>query len=315
MISNRFRTLRPSVVSPRIGLLLVIALAAAAPAAASGGREGGRESEPRRGPIAVYASVMPQADIMQRIGGELVEVGVLIGPGQDAHTYDPSPREIERLAAAELLFTTGLEYESRIVGTLERSARGVRIVDLAQGVELRQLESHYHDPSVPHSHDNEPGDPHIWLGPSEVRRQAQTIRDAFIAARPAWEKQFRQGHERFLAEVDEIERELEELLAPMRGSTILVYHPAFGYFTDHFGITQLAVEAGGREPSPRRLEKTIELALEAGVEVVFTQPEYDDVASRAVARAIGARTVAISDLGDDWSQLMREIGQAISGTR
>ncbi len=311
MFGKRFRALRPRIAPPRSILLLTIALAATAPAAASGGSE----TEPRTGPVAVYASVMPQADIMQRIGGELVDVGVLIGPGQDAHTWDPSPREIERLAAAELLFTTGLEYEARIVGTLERSARGVRVVDLTQGINLRELEAHYHDPSVPHSHDNEPGDPHIWLGPNEVRRQAQTIRDAFITARPHWEDQFRQGYERFLAEVDDVERELEKLLAPMQGATILVYHPAFGYFTDHFGITQLAVEAGGREPSPRQLERTIELALAAGVEVVFTQPEYDDVASRAVARAIGARTVAISDLGDDWSQLMREIGQAISGTR
>ena len=311
MLRSRFRELRPRVVSPRIGLILAIALAAASPAAASGRSE----PEPRTGPVAVYASVMPQADIMKRIGGELVEVGMLIGPGQDAHTYDPSPREIERLAAAELLFTTGLEYEARIVGTLQRSARTVRIVDLTQGITLREIEAHYHDPSVPHSHDNEPGDPHIWLGPAEVRRQAQTIRDAFTAARPDWEEQFQQGYERFLDEVDELERELQELLAPMRGASILVYHPAFGYFTDHFGIVQLAIQAGGREPSPRQLEKTIELALEAGVDVVFTQPEYDDVASRAVARAIGARTVLISDLGDDWPQLMRQIGHAISGTR
>ncbi len=295
----------------RVTVLLAIALAAAAPAAAGGAAE----SEPRTGPIAVYASVMPQADIMERIGGDHVEVGVLIGPGQDAHTYDPSPREIERLAAAELLFTTGLEYEARIVGTLERSARGVHVVDLTEGIELRELEAHYHDPSVPHSHDNEPGDPHIWLGPDEVRRQAQTIRDAFIAVRPHREDEFRQGYETFLETVDEVERELTALLEPMRGSTILVYHPAFGYLTDHFGITQLAVEAGGREPSPRQLEKTIELALEAGVEVVFTQPEYDDIASRAVARAIGARTVAVTDLGDDWVELMREIGEAIAGAR
>ncbi len=296
---------------PRTGLLLLFALVAAIPAAAGAAAE----SEPRTGPIAVYASVMPQADIMERIGGDHVEVGVLIGPGQDAHTYDPSPREIERLAAAELLFTTGLEYEARIVGTLERSARGVRVVDLTEGIELRELEAHYHDPSVPHSHDNEPGDPHIWLGPDEVRHQAQTIRDAFIAARPEWEAEFRRGYESFLATVDEVERDLARLLEPMRGRTILVYHPAFGYFTDHFEITQLAVEAGGREPSPRQLERTIELALEAGVEVVFTQPEYDDVASRAVARAIGARTVAVTDLGDDWAELMREIGEAIAGAR
>ena len=273
---------------------------------------GGREPAPADGRVSVIASTAPQAYFVQRIGGDRVDVGVIIGPGQDAHTYDPSPREIERLGSAEILFTTGLEYEARIVTTLQRAGTRVEIVDLTDGIELRELEAHWHDPTAAHSHDNEPGDTHIWLGPAEVRVQAATIRDALARARPALADAFSEGYERFIAEVDAIDAELAELLADHRGSTILVYHPAFGYFTDHYGITQLAVEAGGREPSPRQLQVTIEKALAAGVQTVFTQPEYDDIASRAVARAIGARTVPITDLDDDWPRMMRQIGRAIA---
>ena len=262
--------------------------------------------------FVVYASVAPQAYFIRRIGGEHVTVGVVIGPGQDAHTYDPTPREIERLGSAELLFTTGLEYEAAIVSALQGSGAPAAFVDLTTGIELRELEPHWHDPTVPHSHENEPGDPHIWLGPEEVRIQAATIRDALVRARPALAEDFEAGYRDFIAEVDAIDRELEILLSELAGTTILVYHPAFGYFTDRYGLLQLAIEAGGREPSPRLLQVTIETALAAGVVTVFTQPEYDDVASRAVARAIGARTVAISDLGEDWPALMRRIGQAIA---
>ncbi|TVR52185.1 MAG: hypothetical protein EA426_19205 [Spirochaetaceae bacterium] len=292
-------------------LLVVSAVLAAAPVFAAGRSE----QRERTGPIGVYASVAPQAYIVGRIGGNHVTVGVLIGPGQDAHTYDPTPREVERLANAEILFTTGLEYEARIVDTLRRSQSGLEIVDLTAGIELRELEAHYHDPTVPHSHDNEPGDPHIWLGPAEVRVQAQTIRDALSRARPELAGEFSRRYDAFIAEVDALEAEIAELLAPKRGTTILVYHPAFGYFTDHFGIEQLAIEAGGREPSPRLLNVTIEKALAAGVDVIFTQPEYDDVASRAVARAIGARTVEITDLDRDWPALMRRIAEAIAHGR
>lgn len=262
--------------------------------------------------FVVYASVAPQAYFIRRIGGEHVSVGVVIGPGQDAHTYDPTPREIERLGSAELLFTTGLEYEAAIVSALQGAAAPVTFVDLTTGIELRELEPHWHDPTVPHSHENEPGDPHIWLGPQEVRIQAATIRDALVRARPDLAAAFEAGYRDFIAEVDTIDRELEALLSELEGTTILVYHPAFGYFTDRYGMLQLAIEAGGREPSPRLLQVTIEKALAAGVVTVFTQPEYDDVASQAVARAIGARTVAISDLGEDWPELMRSIGQAIA---
>lgn len=269
-------------------------------------------AEPQRGEIIqAHASIAPQADIIQRIGGDFIDVQVLIGPGQDAHTWDPSPRDIERLGRSEILFVTGLEFEFPIIRTLQRSGSSVHIVSLTEGVTMREIERHYHDPSVPHSHENEEGDPHIWLGIEEVRIQSDTILRELIRLRPEHENYFRQNQADFLATVDSLEKELAELLADMRGRSVLVYHPAFGYFMDHFGIRQIGIEAGGREPSPRQLQMTIEIALAAGVELILTQPEYSDTASRAIARAIGARTAEATDLGSDWEQLMRDIGTAL----
>ncbi|GAB6091479.1 metal ABC transporter solute-binding protein, Zn/Mn family [Spirochaeta dissipatitropha] len=269
-------------------------------------------AEPQRGEIIqAHASIAPQADIIQRIGGDYIEVELLIKPGQDAHTWDPSPREIERLGRSEVLFVTGLEFEFPITRTLERSGSSVRIVSLTENIQLRQIERHYSDPSVPHSHDNEEGDPHIWLGIDEVRIQTDTIVRELSRLRPEHENYFRQNQADFLLLVDSLEEELTELLADMRGRSVLVYHPAFGYFMDHFGITQIGIEAGGREPSPRQLQMTIEIALAAGVELILTQPEYNDTASRAIARAIGARKAEVTDLGSDWEQLMRDIGTAL----
>lgn len=281
-------------------------------AAAAGYAGGGQEAGSRDGVIEVYASVAPQADIVERIGGEHVSVGVLIGPGQDAHTFDPTPRQIQRLGEAEILFVTGLEYEFSIVQAIRRSAPGVRIVELFEDIELREIELHWVDPAAAHSHENEPGDPHIWLGFNEVRVQARHIRNALTDARPQLESEFERGYEEFLEYVAELEREAEELLGHLRGGSIMVYHPAFGYLLDHFDIRQLSIEAGGREPSPRQLRVAIEAALQAGVTIVFTQPEYDDVASRAVARAVGARTEVVTDLGSDWPELMRNIITAFS---
>lgn len=297
-------------------VFLLAVLLVAPPVFAGGqGERGGASPEDRAtstAPVIAFASVAPQGYFLERIGGEHVVARLLIGPGQDAHTYDPSPREIEQLGRAELLFTTGLEFEARIVETLQRARSPVSIVDLTEGIALRELEAHWHDPSVPHSHDNEPGDPHIWLGPAEVRVQAATMRDALMAARPALAQDFQAGYQAFIREVDALEEEMAAYLEPLRGTAVLVYHPAFGYLLDHFGITQLAIEAGGREPSPRQLQVTIEKALAAGVTVVFTQPEYDDVASRAVARAIGATTVEITDLDSDWPAMMRRITRAVA---
>ncbi len=275
----------------------------------AGGRQ---ETRSRDGVIEVYASVAPQADMIQRIGGDHVSIGMLIGPGQDAHTFDPSPRQIERLGRSEILFVSGLEYEFNIVQALRRSAPGVRIVELFDGIELREIERHWVNPDAAHSHDNEPGDPHIWLGFNETRVQARHIRDALTEARPHFAADFEQGYQDMLALVDEIEQEVEELLGHLRGRSVMVYHPAFGYMLDHFDIRQLSIEAGGREPSPRQLRVAIEEALAAGISIIFTQPEYDDVASRSVARAVGARTEVVTDLGSDWPELMRSISLQFS---
>ncbi|MFP4510826.1 MAG: metal ABC transporter solute-binding protein, Zn/Mn family [Spirochaetaceae bacterium] len=288
--------------------MLVLCLSAPATGFAGGGQEAG----PREGVIEVYASVAPQADIIQRIGGERVSVGVLIGPGQDAHTFDPSPRQIERLSRAEILFSTGLEYEANIVDALSRSAPGVQIVRLYEGIELREIERHYVDPNVPHSHENEPGDPHIWLGFDEVRVQARHIRNALTEARPDLESEFERRYEEFLELVTELEQEVEELLAHLRGGSIMVYHPAFGYLLDPLDITQIGIEAGGREPSSRQLRVAIEDALAAGITVVFTQPEYTDIASRAIARAVGAQHETVTDLGSDWPELMLDIAETFA---
>jgi zinc transport system substrate-binding protein len=262
--------------------------------------------------FVVYASTPPQAYMVQRILGDLGRAFPIIQPGQDAHTFDPSPREIQRLGGAQAIFITGLEFEEMILGPLTRANRNLQVIDLRQGITMRQLEAHWHDPNVPHAHAEGNPDPHIWLGPREVRLQAQTIRDGLIRLLPDNRTQIEQGYRSFMVDVDRVTAELEQLLTPLRGKAVLVYHPAFGYLTDTFGITQLAIEAGGREPSPRLLQQTIERALAAGVTIIFSQPEYEQTAARAVARAIGAEIVMATDLDENWVELMLSIGRNLA---
>jgi len=262
--------------------------------------------------FVVYASTPPQAYIVQRMLGDLGSAFPIIQPGQDAHTFDPTPREIQRLGGARAIFITGLEFEDNIIGPLTRANRNLPIIDLRRGIAMRQLEAHWHDPSVPHAHAEGNPDPHIWLGPREVRLQAETIRDALVGLLPSDREQILANYQEFMADVDRVTAELTQLLSPLAGRSVLVYHPAFGYLTDTFGITQLAIEAGGREPSPRLLQQTIERALAAGVTVIFSQPEYEQTAARAVGRAIGAEIIMVTDLDENWIELMLSVGRSLA---
>lgn len=262
--------------------------------------------------FVAYASTPPQAYMVQRILGDLGQAFPIIQPGQDAHTFDPSPREIQRLGGAQVIFTTGLEFEEMVVSPLVQSNRSLPVIDLRQRIEIRQLEAHWHNPDSPFTHAEGSPDPHIWLGPREVRIQARTILATLSQLLPNERPLLEANYQTFLRQVDQVTQELDQLLLPLEGRAVLVYHPAFGYLTDTYGITQLAIETGGREPSPRLLQQTIERALAADVTVIFTQPEYEQTAARAVARAIGAEIVMVTDLDENWSELMVSIGRSLA---
>jgi zinc transport system substrate-binding protein len=149
------------------------------------------------------------------------------------------------------------------------------------------------------------------MSPPLARRQAQNILDALIRADPAGEEAYRAGFEGFAAELDRVHAELTAALAPLRGRELLVYHPAFGYFAREYGLKQVAVETGGKQPSARELARLIELARERGIRVVFVQPQFSQAGARAVAEAIGGAVVPLDDLPSDYLANLRDLSRKV----
>ena len=114
-----------------------------------------------------------------------------------------------------------------------------------------------------------------------------------------------------LQDIDEAFDALSKSLAPLRGKSVFVYHPAFGYFLDEFGIKQVAVEVGGKEPTQKSLAELISRARSEGARVVFVQPQFSRSAAKAVADAIGGVVVEISDLDADWLESLKRTGEAL----
>ena len=272
------------------GAALLALLAAAA--LASGCGRGGFRAEPAG--LRVSVSIPPLKYFVERIAGPRVQVEALVKPGQDPHTYDPTPRQVAALARSRLFFLAGFPFEHALVPRLESTMPDLAIVDTREGIALQ-----------------EEGDPHIWMSPPLARRQAQTIRDALIRADPAGESVYRAGFDRLAAELDQVHAELTAALAPLRGRELLVYHPAFGYFAAEYGLTQVAVETGGREPTAQRLARLIELARERGIRVVFVQPQFSQAGARAVAEAIGGAVVPLDDLPSDYLANLRDLSRKI----
>jgi zinc transport system substrate-binding protein len=143
-------------------------------------------------------------------------------------------------------------------------------------------------------------DPHIWLSPGLVKIQAATICDALIEADPAHADEYRTNLAAFQADLDRLHDNIAAAFAPLASRTMLVFHPAWGYFAREFGLVQLPIEIEGKEPGPRDLAAVIDIARNAGVRVIFVQPSSTQTSARAVADAIGGIVTPIDPLAEDY---------------
>ena len=142
-------------------------------------------------------------------------------------------------------------------------------------------------------------DPHIWLSPPLLARLARNTAMALAAADPEGREQYQANLESYLERARATDRRIAALLAPLEGAPLFVFHPAFGYFADTYGLVQIAVETEGKEPSPRALTALIKHARQAGARVIFVQPQFDRKSAEAVAQGIGGAVVPLDPLARD----------------
>lgn len=260
--------------------------------------------------VNVFASIEPLADVVERIGGLRVRVGVLVKAGQDHHTFEPTPKQMAAMADARLYFEVGtLPFEGALVGRLSELAPDVNVVDVSKGVRLRAIEEHGDE----HGHAEHAGehgmgaDPHIWLGPEELRVIAANVAEGLASAFPEYAEEFQHNLGTFVEALSAVDADVRKRLEPHKGKAVFVFHPAFGYFTDAYGLRQKAVEIQGKSPTPKQIQDIIEEAKAENARVLFVQPQYDKKSAEAVADAIGGTVIEADPLAKDVLKNLEDI--------
>lgn len=263
--------------------------------------------------IKVFASIMPQKYFVEKIGGDRVEVKIMVGPGKSPATYEPEPNQVVDLSSSQIFFIIGVPFEKAFLKKISANLQNTKIIDSSKGIKRRYLEKHSHDENEEKHNEIKIEDPHIWLSPSLVKIQGKNIYEALVEADPQGKAKYEEGYNALIKEMDELNLYLKEKLSPYKDSTIFVYHPSFGYFTDEYGLHQEAVETGGKEPVPAILESIIKEALEDKVKIIFVQPEFSQKSAEAIAKGIGGRVVSLNPLNPDYINNMKAIADEIEG--
>lgn len=260
-------------------------------------------------PLRVAVSIPPQKYFVDLIGGNHVQVQVLVPPTAEPETYDPSPRQLVALSQAALYLKIGIPIENAWLTRFKSVNPHFVAVDTARGIQRVPMAQHVGAPTT------ETGlDPHIWLSPVLVRIQAINIRDALIRADPAHAADYRLGYERLALKINQVDSDILRALtgAKLKQTAFIVFHPAFGYFADAYGLTQIPIEAEGKAAGPKQMNDVINYAKTHDIKVVFIEPQFAQKAARTIAQEIGGQVVAIDPLQEDWPAGMEAIASALS---
>ncbi|MDZ7751914.1 MAG: zinc ABC transporter substrate-binding protein [Gammaproteobacteria bacterium] len=266
-------------------------------------------------PPGVFVSVVPLKTFVERIGAEAVTVTAMVGPGHNPHTYDPTPRQIGALAAAQLYIRVGVPFEDTWMARIRAVNPAMEVMDARTGLDLG---ADHHAPAESeshgdHHHDPEGHDPHVWTDPLLVKRMAAHIRDTLGRIDPANAEVFTANYHDFAAELETLDADIRALFAASGNRRFMVYHPAWSHFAARYGLTQMAIEQEGKEPGARTLGALIERAREHGVRVIFVQPQMDRRLPKRLAEEIDGRVVVMDPLAADYVANMRRAARLIAG--
>lgn len=254
--------------------------------------------------LQVVATLFPQYDFARQIAGDKAEVTLLLPPGVDSHSYEPTPSDIIKINKSDLFLYTGDSMEAwsqRIIDGMRESGSDSTVLDVSQGIDLVSAEEiereHHHDEEEAegeeHEHEHEHlYDPHIWTDPLQAKVMAASIRDALCRVDPVNAEYYQENAAKYSAELAELDAAFKTIVKNGKRNEILFGSRfALFYLTNRYGLNYEAAFdscSSETEPSARTVAGLIEKIREEKIPVIY----YAEIEDPKVARAISAETGA-----------------------
>lgn len=243
--------------------------------------------------IKISVTIAPQKEFVSRIAGDKAEINVIVPTGSDPENYDPSISDIKSFSDSELYFTIGVPSEENSI--LPMISEKTSVIHLEAAVSSE----------IPDLYIGSERDPHIWLSAERVKLMAQTIKNTLCELDPENAEFYRKNSEEYIAELSDAEEYASETLSGLKNRSIIVFHPAFGYFADEHNLTMYALEDEGKEATPKELAALIDFAKENNIKAIFYQEESSGKQAETFANEIGGEAVMLSPLSESYTESYR----------
>lgn len=265
--------------------------------------------------LIVVVSILPQADFVEQVGGDNVEVIVMIAPGASPATYEPTASQLKAISSATMYAKvgSGLLFEEVWLDKIKSVNPDMLLVDTSESITLIAMEEHHHNEEISgHNGDIRGMDPHIWLSPANAKTIVQNICDSLIRIDPANKTYYEQNKEHYIHDLEVLDSEINESLSGFENRTFMVFHPSWGYFARDYNLTMIAVEVEGKEPSASDLEHLIETAKEKNIKVIFVQPQFSTKSAEVISKEIRGNVVHVDPLAKNYITNLRQVSNTIA---
>lgn len=269
--------------------------------------------------LHVVASVYPAYSVAQMVAGDKAEIKLMVKPGSDVHSWEPSTDDILMLEQADCFIYSGLGLETwtdDILPSLEN--KDLKLCELSEGIdtltfaesvtdfdedgdehEHEHEDEHDHEDEHGHHHDADSEDPHIWLSFANISQMAQNAAKVLGEADPSNAAFYQENADKVSETCDSKEITYQEAFAPYAGSTIVVSHEAFGYMCSDFGLSQVAIDglSSSSEPDAQTMAVIIDYIKAEGITAVYYDSNINPDAASIVCDETDAELYCLNALG------------------
>ena len=243
----------------------------------------------------------------EAIAGDNYEVVSMVPKGSSPESYDPTPQQLVNLSKSQAYLRIGyIGFEQVWMKKLEANCPNMKVFDTSKGIDLIRDKGHWHG-----DHFHEGGvEPHVWNSTQNALIIADNIYQALCELDSTHQEDYQKRLDVLKQTIRQTDANVHTLLENA-DSTFLIYHPALSYFARDYGLKQVSIEEGGKEPSPAQLKALIETCRNENVHTIFVQQEFDQRKAQLIANELGVNIVSINPLSYDWVKEMIRIAEAL----
>jgi zinc transport system substrate-binding protein len=284
---------------------------------------GAKTTTPAPAPAAklkVVASVYPVYEFARQVGGDKIDLAILVPPGAEPHDWEPSAKEIIAIKAAKLFLYHGAGLENLAKILTPETLGATQAIEVSRGIPALVPEAG-EDADHKHGHagkGHDHVDAHMWLDPQSAQKEVDAIAAAFAAADPPNADYYRQNAAVYNGKLAALDHEYKTALAGLPRRDIVTSHAAFGYLAARYGLRQLSIMglAPDSEPTPEKMAAVVRFCREHNVRYIFFETIVSPRLAETVARETGAGLLVLNPLesltadeikqGKDYLSVMRD---------